>query len=365
MAGRGQQGIAGYAGPRATPGRVAGALGTLIVMLGGPAMVGGSGMVGAAADLDRPLSAAWTAVPLADVSRRLAVEAQRPIIIDRRIDPTRRVSLEADGEAVSSVMARLAALANARAIPLGSSIWILPDDRATIIAAADVRRQRDIAALPEPLRRRARAAAPWSWPDGAVPADLLRAAAAAGGFELGSLESLPHDHFRASELPPLPVADRLDLILGQFDRRLDWSRAEGGRPGSPARVPIVALAEGIDPLGRDRPRREPFVAASPRLGPGAPRDPGRERFTLRAEAPLDELLAAVARRTGLTLAIDRAAVERAGLKPAVIVRVEVRDATRDQLLDAVTGPLGLGWRITGDRLEVPGTPADRPGAEAP
>lgn len=317
-------------------------------------MLAGGGTGAAAADLDRPLSAEWTAVPLADVAARLAIEAERPIVIDRRIDPTRRVSLAADGEPLASVLARVAEVGSGRALALASSIRIVPDDRAVITAAAEARRQRDVAALPEPLRRRARAPAPWSWPDGAIPRDLLRAAATAGGVEITDLDALPHDHFRALDLPPMPLADRLDMILGQFDRRIDWSRVEGGRSGAPARVRTVALGDGLDPEGSDRPRRGPLVAAATPGGRVAPRDPGRERFTLRAEAPLDELLAAVARRTGLEAVIDREALTKAGVKPATIVRVEVRDATRDQLLDAVTAPLGITWRISGDRLEVPG-----------
>jgi hypothetical protein len=292
-------------------------------MVLGVAMLAGG--VAVAGDLDRPLSGTWAAVPAGDLARRLSTEAGLPIVIDRRVDPTRPVSLEADDEPLASIVARLAAAATARAVALDATIRILPEDRVALTAAAELRRQRDVAALPVAVRRRAQATAPWSWEDGAVPGELLRAAAAAAGFALEGLDRIPHDHFRGLNLPPLTLADRLDLILGQFDRRVDWSGVTGASPGEATRLPTVPLTEGLDPAGRDKPRRE----------------------------ALEELLAVVARRTGLALALDRQRLVAAGVKPAAIVKVEVRDATQAELLDAITAPLGLSWRVSNARLEVP------------
>ena len=40
-----------------------------------------------------------------------------------------------------------------------------------------------------------------------------------------------------------------------------------------------------------------------------------------------------------------------------IVTAQVTNATRDELLDAVVDPVGLRWRIEGDRLLVEPKPA--------
>lgn len=319
-------------------------LGALATLAGGAALAG---------DIDRPLSGTWAAVPAGDLARRLAAEAGLPIVIDRRVDPTRPVSLEADDEPLASIVARLAAAATARAVALQATIRILPEDRAALTAAAEIRRQRDVAALPAAVRSRALATAPWSWKDGAVPRALLHDAATEAGFALDGLDRLPHDHFRGLTLPPLTLADRLDLILGQFDRRVDWSGVTGTSAGEATRLPTVPLADGLDPAGRDKPRRSALAPRPPAAGITGVRDPGRDRFTLRAEAPLEELLAVVARRTGLALMLDPERLVAAGVKPAAIVKVEVRDATRAELLDAITAPLGVTWRVSGTRLEVP------------
>jgi hypothetical protein len=75
-------------------------------------------------------------------------------------------------------------------------------------------------------------------------------------------------------------------------------------------------------------------------------------FTLRLEAPLDEALAAIATRLGLVLDLDRDSLAARGMQPGEIVRAQVTDASREALLDAVVGPLGLRWTITEKRLRV-------------
>jgi hypothetical protein len=85
-------------------------------------------------------------------------------------------------------------------------------------------------------------------------------------------------------------------------------------------------------------------------------------FTLRAAAPLEELLAAVAVQQKLTLDLDRESLTARGIAAAEIVRVEVEDVSRDELLGRILTPLGLVWRIEAGRLHVsaPPPPAARP-----
>ena len=79
-------------------------------------------------------------------------------------------------------------------------------------------------------------------------------------------------------------------------------------------------------------------------------------YTLTVAAPLDELLATLARRFGLTLDLDHPALARVGVAPGEIVRLELRDAPRDALLDAITKPRGLTWLIEGGSLSISAAP---------
>ena len=54
----------------------------------------------------------------------------------------------------------------------------------------------------------------------------------------------------------------------------------------------------------------------------------------------------------LKLDLDRESLVRRGIAPGEIVRATVTDAARDELLDAILGPLDLDWSISGDTLRV-------------
>jgi len=73
------------------------------------------------------------------------------------------------------------------------------------------------------------------------------------------------------------------------------------------------------------------------------------------------VLAALANQFGLRLDLDRDSLRTRGVAPREIVRADIRDAPRDQVLDHVLGSVGLEWRIEGERLRVfasppPGSP---------
>jgi tripartite-type tricarboxylate transporter receptor subunit TctC len=60
----------------------------------------------------------------------------------------------------------------------------------------------------------------------------------------------------------------------------------------------------------------------------------------------------IAGRLGLALDLDQASLAARGIAPGEIVRAEVEKASRDRLLDAVLQPVGLEWKIEGERLRV-------------
>jgi hypothetical protein len=307
--------------------------------------------------LDAAVRASWTRLPVRQWADRAGRIAGMPVIIDRRIDPGIAVSLDCEGEPLAAVLDRVAALAGARAEPLESSIRIVPASRTGFARGAEASREAAIDKLPAKLRTALRKRAEWEWPDAARPRDLVAAAAAAGGVTLTGLDAIPHDHFPAASLSPLSLAERLDLVLAHFDLRVEWT-AGGG-----AIVPLVAPAgDAPQPTVADRNAGPP---ERPRRG-GKKTVTVRDVYTLRVEAPLDQALHAIATRVGLTaVEIDQASLAARGIAPAEIVRVDVHEVSRDELLDAIVKPPGLAWSITDDRLRVFAPPRDAAGGESP
>jgi hypothetical protein len=306
------------------------------------------------AGLDAEVRGSWTGLPLRAWAERATALAGRPVILDRRIDPQTPVTFTARGEPLRTVLDRVAAVADAAVDELDATLRIAPPSVAGRAAVGDAQRRRELAALPPALRQRLTAAEPWQWPAGARPRDLVAGLAAAAGLDVAGLEAIPHDHFPAADLPAVSLAERFDLVLAHFDHRVAWD----GRPGQPAgRIVPLAAAPALE--------RSPEGAAPARPAPRPGERPRRtlkvrDTYTLRLEAPLDQALAAVAAQLGLAIDLDLASLVARGIAPGEIVRAEVADASRDEVLTAIVEPLGLAWRIEDGRLSVfaPGSDAE-------
>jgi len=338
---------------------------------GPPATAGPPGTAGAGPTLAAPVHAVWRGVPLATWTHEATALAGVPVIRDRRLDPELDVDHEAGAATVADVLDAVAAAAGGRVVVLGSTVRLVPADGAGDLVAGERARRAEITRLPQPVQRLVGRREAWAWPAAARPRDLVAAAAAAAGIELEGLETIPHDHLPAASLPPLELGERLDLVLAHYDLRVAWdlrspagpsagpSRATsaGGPPAGLVRAAIVPLPTGDTPPGAAGGRRAPDgrqAAGQRELDRGVADGAGTAdpRFTLRLEATLEQAVAALAERFGLVPAIDREALAARGILPGEIVRVDVRDAGRDDLFDAIVAPLGLGWRIEGRRLVV-------------
>jgi hypothetical protein len=296
--------------------------------------------------LDTSVRASWTRLPLREWAGRVSVIAGVPVIVDRRIDHTTPVTLDADGTPLAAVLDQVAALTGAHVEVLASSIRLVPPEAAGLATAGEAAREAELRSLPPATRRSLSAREPLAWPEAEEPRQLLERLVTGANLRLGGLERIPHDHFPAGSLPRLTLAERLDLILAHFDQRVAWT-PEGGEV-----VPLVDRAAAARPGRGDR--------ARPAVGRGKP-PADEERHTLRLEAPLDQAVAALARRFSLRPEIDAASLVARGVAPAEIVRVRVESVTRDELFDAVVAPLGLSWAIEDGTLRVFAAPGSTEG----
>lgn len=286
---------------------------------------------------DPPVHATWRATPIASIAERIGAIAGMPVVVDHRLDSTKRIDLDGGGRSVETVLGELAEATEGEVASLRLSYRITPKGLANRVAAADAARASRIASLPSAARESLARESAWRSEAGATPRELVERLAEEASIPISPLDAIPHDHLPASSLPPLPLADRLDLVLADYDLRI-----EAGPRGRKS-LSIVPLGEAVDGGRRERPAIQSARKPKPELV---------DRFTLRAEAPLEQLLKTIATKFGLTLDLDAAALAAKGVAAGEIVRVAVEDAPRNQVLDAITKPLGLSWKIEGTTLEV-------------
>jgi len=314
-------------------------------------------------DLDTPITATWRGIGLREWATRIGETAGGspiPIIVDRRLDPDTGIRLDCRAEPLRGVLDQAAAAAGGEVAVLDSSIRIVPRGMADVVTRAESARRQAVGSLPVRQRKLLAASRPASWPAGATPRDLLTTAAAEAGLTVAGIEQIPHDHLPALSLPAMPLTDRLDLLLASYDLRVEWTAAVAAGRDAPVVLPsgrIIPIAVGLPARaapGGTPPGGTTATGKSPggRRPPVRPKPAGEPRFTLRVAAPLEELLSTIAARLGLTLDLDRAALARHGVAPGEIVRATVKDASRDELLEAVLQPLALRWKISDGRLRV-------------
>lgn len=303
-----------------------------------------SAAVGAAVEAghDAAVRGSWTGVPLRRWVESVGRATGIPVVLDRRIDPDSPVTIHCEGEPLETVVARVASAAGAEVATLRSSLRIVPRDHAQACQRAERARDAAVSRMPAADRRRLTARQAWSWPDASRPRDLVTTLAGESRLGVSGIETIPHDLFPAASLPPLTVAERFDLVLAHFDRRVAWTAAGGSI------VPLDDVASTAATVRRDTSRMRPRPPANELAN--------EPSFSMRFEAPLEQVLAAVAARLGLALDLDRSALRARGMDPAEIVRGDFTDVSRDRLLDGILRPRALAWRIDGTKLSVSAAP---------
>lgn len=311
----------------------------------------------AAPSLDAPITATWRGIGL----RAWAAGVDAGVVVDRRLDPDALLSLECREEPLRDVVGRAAALVGGEAVELGATVRIVPPGVGELLQRAERGRDARVAKLPAAQKKLLATRHPWAWPDGAVPGELVAAMAAAAGVVIEGIETVPHDHLAAASLPSLSLAERFDLVLAHYDRRIEWRAGGGGLPTGR----IVALATDL-PAPTAAAKKSPPAGTRPgssrrdadaKPAAAAPRGP-RETYSLQVAAPLEKVLDVIATRLGLSLDLDRESLRRRGVAAGEIVKATVKNASRDQLLDAILAPLELTWTVESGTLRVFAKPSD-------
>jgi hypothetical protein len=300
--------------------------------------------------LNRPVQATFQRIPLARLVSKLSIISDGIIILDHQIDPTQHITLACQGESLRTVLWRIADETETEIAVLESSVWITPFGKASQLEQADRKRQRALRQLPVTTQKQLSTQRPLQWQAGQQPASLimdLLAQPATTGLTIttdGLPEGIPHDHLAAQTIPPLTLPEQLDLIAMQYDQQLLWSR------GSESPSTLVVTPAPLPPSSGTKRRDPEQKPASTR--PPQNKMSGRERYTLRVAAPFEELLQAISQRLNLEPSIDTESFKARSINAQEIIRLEIKDADCEQLLDAIVKPLGLTWSIANKTLYI-------------
>lgn len=347
--------------------------------------------IGAAERLDPTLakrlagriSINWKQVPLRSALDDLAASGRFQVQLDRRVDPDQTVSAELRDVPIAEALAQLAAEEQLGVSLFGPLVVVGPLPAAERLRTLAVLRGAEVAQLPPPARERWATKSRSSWPAFSTPRELLKRLAQEAGTQLSGIERVPHDLWPAAELPPLCVADRLTLLANQFDLtyRLGahGDQAElvpispqvvverrypaGANPEQSAqRWRLLAPQADVQIAGGQLVVRghveeherilQPADARSPARRP--PADPNLVRISRLelTDLPLAAVIEGLGQRLGLTIEMDHAAIESAGVSLDQRVSIDLENATIDDVWRAALEPAGLQFKRAGRTITI-------------
>ncbi len=295
--------------------------------------------------LAQPLDVFWPNNPLREALTGLSRAQRVAILLDRRVDPGQKLSLNVQNVPLQTVLQMVADRCGLGVSRLGAVVYLGPPSAAQRLRPIAAALEKAVRQLPAASQRKFFQSKPWAWEDLSTPRDLLEQLGQQNGIQIAGLERVPHDLWAAADLPPLSLVERLTLIAAQFD--LTCKLAAGG-----ARLDLVPVPESLLALPADRPPIPAEPASTKRAEPATSVERIRiQRLSVRAE-PLGPVLRQLAQRLGLELKLDEPAIQQAGISLDQRVSVLVENASVDELLHQLLKSTGLSFRRHQNVVEI-------------
>jgi hypothetical protein len=294
------------------------------------------------------------------------------IVLDRRVDPNRLISLTVADEPLAGGLKKLAAHLRIGYSQWGPVAYFGPTPMARQLRTLAAARLEDARGLPPRAQNKFLLMRSWHWDDLAEPRRLVDELATEAGVKLVGADKIPHDLWPQADLPPLTWLDRLTLVAAQFDLtfRLDKSGQQVELIAVPEKVALTrtyqaprdaaavarrwakAVPQASVTVEKNTIRLEGLLEdhelIESRLR-GTPTQrttvtPLKEVYQLSVEnAALSRVVEQVAQRLNLQFRWDRDAIDAAGISVDQLVSVKVQDASLDELVRAVLAGTGLAF----------------------
>ena len=337
--------------------------------------------------LQQPIGVSWSGTPVREAIAGLSRTQRVAVLIDRRIDPSRKVELSLRDVPLADGLRQIAEHLNAGYCQLGAVAYLGPKDTAARLRTLAELRRAETRKLSPSEGSPLVAMRPWRWDDLTTPRDLLAELEGESHIEIRGVTDIPHDLWAAADLPAMPWSDRVTLIAAQFGKTFEVLPDQSAVRLVP--LPEQVAIERTFMVGRQAqqlaqqfqtsfPNAETEIQGNRLKVRGswedlesiaatlANRNPGRQSasegkkvHTLKLrKARLDQILTKL-EELSLTFEVDQQALLRADIRMDTLVSVDVKNAELDELLRAVLEPAGLGFRRSGQTVEI--FPAAKPG----
>jgi hypothetical protein len=332
----------------------------------------------------------WASNPLRRALQSLSSSQQIAIVLDRRVDPTQLINLQIKDQDLRATNELIAERQSLGVCYVDSVIYFGPQSTTSKLPTLAAKRRSETAQFTTSSRSRLSAKSSFTWDDLATPRELAIDCAKQMKTHIKNPERIPHDLWQKNELPPISCIDFLTITLAGFD--LTWQWGLNGKE-----IELVSIPESVslqksfskkistkllndlrkrfldsqltqqDGLVRAIGSFEDLNAIETLLAGGqvahtnvrpGPKRPGPKRpapkastvYTLSIQKqPVGGVLQSLAKSLELQLVYsDNITLD----DQKQLISFEVKEATKEQLLEATVAPAGMKYSLVGTELRV-------------
>jgi type II secretory pathway component GspD/PulD (secretin) len=284
----------------------------------------------------------WQRVPISDAIQRLKPLFEETIFVDRRVDPSTRVTLDIEANSAEEVVAAIAQSNNLEVARLKKMVYLGPKTAADQLRAISTVKTAEAARSPAAVRVAWARKEGLTWPRLSEPRTLISDVVNKRGWHVANPEVIPHDLWAAGELPEMPLAEQLSVLLIGFD--LTFKFDVTSRTIEIVVLDRTALSAPTQSNGEQTTR----TRHTPR-----PKADAKHVYTLRVnEQPVRAILRHLSQQLHWPIEIDEQAIGAAGKSVDTRVSFSVENADQDALLKAILTPAGLSYVVEDERVRI-------------
>lgn len=320
--------------------------------------------------LEQKVGLEWGENTIRDAFRSLARNQRVAIWLDRRVDPGMKLQFESKGLPLSITLDQFCERYRMGRSTVGPVVYIGPAATTEKLATLAAVRRQQVGRHSAAARTKWARAAAWHIPQLSEPRALFQELVRESGSTLQNPEKIPHDLWPEISLPPLTLADRMTLVLAGFDltfeqspdgstiriipmpEKIDYEqiyswRDDNGSLAAQLRKKFpelkIQMVDGkVQVTGKYEFHELIDLMMSGETVRTAKVLPGDTRYTMRVDdQPAGAVVKTVANRLGKDLVYDPALTDKLNKN----VKLDVKDATLDELLTKTLQPLDLTYEV--------------------
>jgi hypothetical protein len=354
--------------------------------------------------LEKSLSILWQGQNLRDGLQHMSSTHNVAILIDRRLDPGRQLSLQVKTISMRALLNLIATEVGADVSILGNIVYVGPRETAFRLRTVEELLSAELVsgnASPvgtgtstspqirrnfELLKRQT-----LDWPDLTTPRELLDEIGRRYSLKIESLDQVPHDLWGEATLPSATPTQMLLAVLAQFDLSFKWTTTRDGiriikmpaeprierrftlRPGTESgiihqlkqrmpglaprvsgrRVTVTGTVEQLESVEElIHPERAKVRPTGRKTGGGI------VTFSFDdTNASLNAFMATLAIQADFDFKYDAVAFEKAGIQLDRKFRLSAKELTAEELFHALFDPRNIAFKVEGKTVHL--TPATR------